>query len=431
MTWAQKRVVPLALVIVAIAAAVLISTGDGDGASRARAGHGRLAGLPDSTGADLAACGDPVASTVGYMARRTYRNDGSGLNSVYSRGRVEGSRALADAVARGDAAGATTALRKVLYHQITRIAVYRGVSLLAEIGHEPALAPVRGVLKDRSGRVVGRYVFSIQGDGAFAGLTGSSASSQVIIRDGTRQLVGSLVPGPAQIPDRGAVSYAGVTYGAYSFAGTSFTGGRIRISYLIPPDGVASVCGSSPEATVLNTIARRALGIYHGELFSAQTQAAAQIISRSQAMIAAVQSSSPTAVRAAIVGLFRTRLHIVRIRVTSAGSLINDVGGPAVLAPVAGEFHDRAGRVIGQFLFSLQDDAGYLKLVHIFSGGEVLMRVGGRQVAGTISPGPAHPPDFGPVTYRGVTYQAFSFPATAFPNSPLRITILIVASRYL
>jgi hypothetical protein len=420
-----------AVVVATIATAVLISTGDGDGAPHGGFGHRGFGASPAAPGLDLAACGDPVASTVGHMARRTYDNDRSGLNSVYSRGRVEGSRALADAVARGDGAGATAALRKVLYRQITRIAVYRGSSMLAEIGHEPALAPVSGVLRDRSGRVVGRYVFSIQGDAGFAGLTGSSASSQVVIADGTRQLVGSLVPGPAQIPDRGRVSYGGVTYSVYSFTGTSFTGGPIRISYLIPPNGVASMCGSSPEATVLNTIAARALGIYHGELFSAQTQAAARVISRSQDMIAAVRSSSPTAVRAATVRLFRTRLHIVRIRVTHAGRLINDIGGPAVLAPVAGEFHDAAGGVIGRFLFSLQDDAGYLKLVRIYSGGEVLMRVGGRQVAGTISPGPANPPDYGPVTYRGVTYQAFSFPATAFPNSPLRISILIIPSRYL
>jgi hypothetical protein len=428
---ARKRIVPSALVIAAIATIALISTGDGSGAPRARAGSQGLRTLPAPSDAQLAQCGDPVASTVGHMALRTYANDRTGLNSVYSRGRVEGSRALADAVARGDSAAATAALKKVLYHQITRIAVYRGFSMVAEIGHEPALAPVRGLLHDSSGRVIGRYVFAIQGDSGFAGLTGSSASSQVLIREGARQVAGSLVPGPAQIPDRGPVSYAGLTYSAFSFTGTSFTGHPVRISYLIPPDGVASVCGASPDATVLNTIAGRALGIYHGELFSAQTRAATRIISRSQDLIAAARNASPAAVRKAIVRLFRTRLHIVRIRVTRAGRLINDVGGPAVLAPVQGAFHDASGRVVGRFLFSLQDDAGYLKLVRVYSGGEVLMRVAGRQVAGTISHGPPNPPDFGPVTYRGVTYQAFSFPATAFPDSPLRITILIVPSRYL
>jgi hypothetical protein len=303
--------------------------------------------------------------------------------------------------------------------------------VLAEIGHDPALAPVHGQLRDRSGRVVGRYIFAVQGDGGFAGLTGSLVNTQVIIREGARQVQGSLVAGPAEIPDRGPVSHGGITYNAYSFMGRSFTDHPIRISYLVPPEGVASVCGSSPAETVLNVIAGRATGIYKGELHSLQTHAAGRIIARSQKMLAAVQSASPDAVGAAIVKLFRTRLHIVRIRVTSGGRLINDVGGPAVLAPAAGEFRDPSGLLIGEFLFSLQDDAGYLKLVRVFSGAEVLMRVGAQQVAGTISPGPANPPDYGPVSYRGVTYWAFSFPATAFPSSPLRITILVVPSRYL
>ena len=33
---------------------------------------------------------------------------------------------------------------------------------------------------------------------------------------------------------------------------------------------------------------------------------------------------------------------------------------------------------------AIQDDAGYLKLAHLFTGAEVLMRTGGRQVMGTL-----------------------------------------------
>jgi len=82
------------------------------------------------------------------------------------------------------------------------------------------------------------------------------------------------------------------------------------------------------------------------------------------------------------------------------------------------------GRVVGRFLTAIQDDAGYMKLARLFTGAEVLMRIGSRQVMGTLSPGPAQVPDRGTVSYRGRRYQAYSFRATAFPSGPLRISLL-------
>jgi hypothetical protein len=95
-----------------------------------------------------------------------------------------------------------------------------------------------------------------------------------------------------------------------------------------------------------------------------------------------------------------------------------------VLAPVHGTLRSR-GRVIGSFEMAIQDDAGYLKLAHLFTGAQVLMRVGGRQVMGTLHPGPASVPDRGRVSYGGRSYQAYSFTGQAFPSGPLRISLLL------
>jgi hypothetical protein len=73
---------------------------------------------------------------------------------------------------------------------------------------------------------------------------------------------------------------------------------------------------------------------------------------------------------------------------------------------------------------AIQDDAGYLRLAHLFTGAQVLMRTSAGQVAGTLNPGPSSVPDRGTVTYRGHTYEAFSFTGTAFPSGPLRISLL-------
>ena len=45
--------------------------------------------------------------------------------------------------------------------------------------------------------------------------------------------MGTLRPGPASVPDRGAVSYGGRSYQAYSFIGEAFPSGPLRISLLL------------------------------------------------------------------------------------------------------------------------------------------------------------------------------------------------------
>jgi hypothetical protein len=71
----------------------------------------------------------------------------------------------------------------------------------------------------------------------------------------------------------------------------------------------------------------------------------------------AVADADPTALRAAIVRFFRDpSLHVVRIRaVTATGTLINDVGGPFVLAPASAPVRAN-GRVVGRVTLAIQDD---------------------------------------------------------------------------
>jgi hypothetical protein len=89
---------------------------------------------------------------------------------------------------------------------------------------------------------------------------------------------------------------------------------------------------------------------------------------------------------------------------------------------------DAKGHVAAQFLLAIQDDVGFRILSQAFTGAQVLMREGPRQVIATLSPGPARVPDRGKVRYGGVTYQAYSFDAEAFPEGTLRISLLFGAS---
>jgi hypothetical protein len=133
--------------------------------------------------------------------------------------------------------------------------------------------------------------------------------------------------------------------------------------------------------------------------------------------VQAVANRDEPATRHAIIDFCRNRTHVVRVRVTVAGKLLVDVGGPHVLAPLEGTLRSD-GHVVGHFLTAIQDDTGYLKLVHAFTGAQVLMRVDSEQVRSTLGGESSRLilPARGTVTYRGVNYEVYSFSGRAFPT---------------
>ena len=99
-------------------------------------------------------------------------------------------------------------------------------------------------------------------------------------------------------------------------------------------------------------------------------------------LLAAVASHDGAGALEAVTRLvFHPHWHIVRLRVLDvAGHVLADVGGPYVIAPVAGVLRS-GGRVAGSFVMSVQDDVGVTKLETRFVGDPIAIYVGGRRVA--------------------------------------------------
>jgi hypothetical protein len=209
---------------------------------------------------------------------------------------------------------------------------------------------------------------------------------------------------------------------AVSFAAVAYPAGELRISMLVPFSAIA--CAATPAQTRADTLGQVGERIYRGEVHSTGVLWTIRYLEHSPAFTRAVAAEDVAATHAAIDGFFRQHIHVVRVRVTIGSRLLIDVGGPYVLAPVHGTLRSD-GRVIGHFTVSIQDDVGYLKLAHEFTGAAVLMRTGEHQIMGTLEPGPASVPERGQLTYEGQTYQAYSFNAEAFPSGPLRISLLL------
>jgi hypothetical protein len=178
-------------------------------------------------------------------------------------------------------------------------------------------------------------------------------------------------------------------------------------------------------AKAAGTVARR---IYDMELESTEVRADRSQIQGYQPLLSALASGNRAAVGEAVTSLVYSHTHVVRLRVSSSAGVLADVGGPYILAPVGGALRS-GGRTVGHYVFSVQDDSGFVKLEQRFIGAPLLMRIGGRYlpVEGSLPPDAAALPAGGPVRYRGASYQALTLRVHAFPSGTLSIVILISA----
>jgi hypothetical protein len=368
-----------------------------------------------------ASCAATVASTLGTVAGRVYHEAATGSIVEQAVHRLQSSSTLRSAVNSGNAATAGAALRELTLGQIVRAEVLRGGHVLAQAGSGVAIAPARGSIPGTSAT----FVLSTQSDHSYLRVVHQVTGAQVVLFAGARRLAGTIggLP-PAGPPAEGPLTVAGQSFQTTTLTGAAYPSGALHIVLLAPSAAIS--CPGSPAQTRVETLGHVGERIYQEELHSPDVSATVRHIERSAAFQRAVAAHDAVAVRAAIVGFFGEHIHVVRVRVTTNGQLLEDLGGPYVLAPVRGTVRS-GGRVVGQFEMAIQDDAGYLRLARLFTGAEVLMRTGARQVMGTLSPGPANVPARGPVSYGGRSYEAYSFTGEAFPRGPLRISLLLAS----
>jgi hypothetical protein len=340
------------------------------------------------------ACVATVDHTLLAVGQHVYAQAAAGRNVVSVERRFARSRALERAVARGNPAATRAALAPLLKAQVKRLVVVRGNRVLARVGHTAALAPVSGTLLDSHGHAVGRYRVSVAGDAGIAGIIHTLTGADVTIA----------ATGHPAAHAAGSVR---------SFTARAFPRGTLRVRLALPAP-VAATCAPTPDQTRARTIGAVGERLFQAEASGRAAQRVLRHVARDQRFLRAVAHPDPRALRAEIVHLFRDRtLHVVRIRaVTAAGRLVNDVGGPYALAPSSTPLRLH-GRPIGRATLSIQDDTGFVKLMHRFTGAVVQLRT------------PAGPVPGGNVPVQGRFYWAVGFDAQAFPSGPLRVTELV------
>jgi hypothetical protein len=345
-------------------------------------------------------CQQVERSELVAVAHRIYAQAVSGRNETAAVARIQASAPLAGAVAAGNPHAVSAALAPLLKNQIVRIDISGGGRTLATAGSAAAYAPVRGAIRF-GGRVVGQYVLSVGDERAFTGITGGLTGATVAF---------------ARNPAKSATT----------FPATTFPSGRTFVSLALPRQ-TRAVCGATAADTRLNTIGSVAQNLMNSEMHGSAAKQTLRHAAGNAAFRRAIAAGDPAAVWNAIVGFFRdSRFHIVRVRAWRGTRLINDVGGPYVLSPASSAIRGPSGATVGHFMLSVQDDTGFIKLVHRFTGADVVLNTAAGPVPGSnLYPGPPFATGLRTVTYRGRSYRDLGFDGTAFPSGRLHVSLLL------
>jgi hypothetical protein len=189
---------------------------------------------------------------------------------------------------------------------------------------------------------------------------------------------------------------------------------------------VTSPCGSAAAAATLDSLdGQVATNIYRGELGGSETQVDLGHIRTAPDLLAALAAGNRAATLAAVKRIvYHPFWHIVRLRVmNAAGALVADFGGPYVIAPVSGTLRS-AGRAVGSFVMSVQDDVGFMKLEEHTVGDPIAIYVGGRRVASSGATFPvSEPAAGGMLAVAGGEYGLTVLTYNAFPTGTLDAVI--------
>jgi hypothetical protein len=381
----------------------------------------------DVDSASHGSCSATVLQTLGDVAARVYREGVTSERTLSATRMIERSPALRAAVEAEHPSAVRAAARALIAtRHLTNLRVVRADKVLADVGG-PALAPISGTLTDTAGRPLASFVTSVWADSGLIAETDGIAEATTMLRSEPASgrgvtLAGSFgLPG-GKLPLAGTFTHAGAAYAFASFAARSYPNDRpLRVFVLRTTASLQPLCGASAADTTFNTLTRIARLIYDGET-GERTLPQVRRVQRNQPLLQAVARRDPQATRVAVAALLHE--HIVRLRVSAGGHMLDDDGGPYVLAPVRAPLR-LDGRTIGSVLLSIQDDEGYKRLADRLVGLDVLMYMGGKLVKSTIGYSPGAVPTSGPFSYRGKTYRAYTFDAEAFPSGPLRITVLV------
>jgi hypothetical protein len=387
------------------------------------AGCGSTSGRASAEGPEKS-CPATVLDTLGRVLARVYHEGVFSERTASAEHMIAASLPLRKAVEEANPAASRAAAGELIATgHMTNLRIARNSTTLANLGG-PALTPLRGTISGADGKPIASYLTSVWSQAGFLAEGNGIGEGVVVLRKGEASIGGTRAL-PGALGREGSVTLDGVPWQYRSFAGETYPSGAIRVYLLKPISTTTSLCGARGQDTVINTLSRVSNRIYAGEA-GPRTLVQVRRVQHDPALLQAVARGDETATHAASEALLHH--HLVRLRVNAAnGALLDDNGGPFVLAPVRAPLR-LGGRRIGSVVISIQDDEGYKRLVDRLLGVKALMYMGAahqRLVKNSLGPFPGKVPASGAYRYRGQDFRVFTVRAEAFPSGPLTIRVLV------
>ncbi len=183
------------------------------------------------------------------------------------------------------------------------------------------------------------------------------------------------------------------------------------------------------KATPLDRVVARGKAQYAREVDGARVRSLLRRVARDRQLRRALATSDGTA-RAYVARRFPDawyHWHISRLRITRGSTVIAERGVPFVVDGPRVKLRDRRGGDLGTLQVSLQDEIGFVRLMHRNHGVDVVVR-GTRSVRSSLPAATrAALPARGTVTLMGRRYAVRSFTEKAWNNEPVTIWFLAAA----
>ncbi len=199
----------------------------------APAAHGRTVAAARPCGAQSATT---IAGIDAQVARLIYADELGGRETRVDQAHVRGSQLLLGALSSGNTAAIRAAVHAIVYTphwHIVRLRVLRGGHVLADVGGPYVIAPVTGTL-EQHGRVLGKYVMSVQDDVGYVKLVSRFIGVPVDLYRGGSFLMGTLQPPPPLPRPEATVVARGHAYRAQVFTAGGFPAGALTVALLVP-----------------------------------------------------------------------------------------------------------------------------------------------------------------------------------------------------
>jgi hypothetical protein len=179
----------------------------------------------------------------------------------------------------------------------------------------------------------------------------------------------------------------------------------------------------------LTAVARRQ---YAAEVHGGVAIRTARRVARDPALLRTLQSGNVAATQAYVRREFPAawyHWHVSRMRIRKGSSVVVETGVPFVVAPTQVTLRSTSGRSLGTLEVSIQDEIGFVRLMHRNYPVDVVVRGTGAADVRSSLPAATHAnlPSSGPATIAGRRYLVRSFHETAWNGEPVTVWILTKA----